>query len=95
MEKDPRKRLGSKKDAQEIKNHPFFRKIKWNVLKNKQYEALMIPPLQDRYDVSQFSEDFTSQKAIDGPAENGPPLGPRAYRYFRGKFQLGNCPNYI
>ncbi|CAG9801084.1 unnamed protein product [Chironomus riparius] len=84
LEKDPRKRLGSKKGAQEIKNHPFFRKIKWNVLKNKQYEALMVPTLKDRYDVSQFSEDFTNQKAIDGPAENGPPVGPRATRYFRG-----------
>lgn len=48
----------------------------------------MIPELTDKYDVGQFSEDFTSQTAVDGPSENGPPVGPNAARYFKGK---NNC----
>lgn len=84
LEKNPQKRLGSTYDAKELKEHRFFRNIDWNILKEKKYRAPMIPHVRDKFDVSQFSEDFTAQQAIDGPAENGPPQGPRASRYFRG-----------
>lgn len=57
------------------------------MLKQKKYEAVMIPQISNRYDVSQFSEDFTNQKAVDGPADNGPPNGPNASRYFKGKIK--------
>lgn len=85
LEKDPRKRLGYKNDAADIKNHVFFRNIEWDILTMKNYEAIMIPEVKDKFDVSQFSEDFTNQAAKDGPSENGPPPGPNAPRYFRGR----------
>lgn len=76
--------MGYKNDAVDIKNHPFFRNINWQILKERNYEAPMIPQVRGKLDVSQFSEDFTNQDAVDGPSENGPPQGPNASRYFRG-----------
>ncbi len=36
MDRDPTKRLGfGKNDAQEIKNHPFFKNINWQETLNK------------------------------------------------------------
>ncbi|KAG5679071.1 hypothetical protein PVAND_008668 [Polypedilum vanderplanki] len=84
LEKDPKKRLGYVNDAADIKNHRFFRNIDWNILKEKSYTAPMIPKVCDKYDVSQFSEDFTNQPPVDGPADNGPPQGANASKYFRG-----------
>ena len=37
LQKDPTKRLGSIKDAEEVKNHPWFFGINWDDLKNKKY----------------------------------------------------------
>jgi len=33
--RDPEKRLGSEKDAQEIKEHPIFKGINWEKVINK------------------------------------------------------------
>lgn len=88
LEKDPRRRLGYKRDAEDLKRHVFFKRVDWTLLKNKCYESLMTLKLKDKFDVSQFSEDFTAQQAIDGPAESGAPLGPNASRYFRGRYLL-------
>jgi hypothetical protein len=84
LEKDPKKRLGFKNDAEDLKNHKFFSKIDWNLLKKKRYIAPMIPTVANKYDVSQFSDDFTKQKAEDCPAESGLPNGPNASQYFKG-----------
>lgn len=35
LERDPEKRLGSKKGAAEIRAHPFFADIKWPLIRNK------------------------------------------------------------
>ena len=34
--RDPSKRLGAKGDAKEVKNHPFFRGIKWDSVMKKE-----------------------------------------------------------
>lgn len=39
--KDPRKRLGTKKGASEIRKHKFFKNINWDEVLNKQIE---VPP---------------------------------------------------
>lgn len=85
LEKDPRKRLGYKRDAEELKKHKFFRGIDWEILKQKRYNAPEKPSLNGRFDVSQFSEDFTGQPAVDGPAESGPLNAPNGKNFFRGK----------
>ena len=85
LEKDPRKRLGYKNDAQELKNHKFFRNIDWKILTEKRYHAPMEPKVVDKFDVSQFSEDFTNQPAVDGPAESGPLTAANGANFFKGK----------
>lgn len=67
LEKDPTKRLGFKKDAEELKRHKFFKKINWKELKNKEYPAPMVPQLSGKDDVRQFSEDFTKEEPKDEP----------------------------
>lgn len=87
LEKDPRKRLGCHHDAEELKKHKFFRGIDWDFLTEKRYDAPMKPNLTSKYDLSQFSEDFTSQPAIDGPAEHGPLTASNGSKFFRGKIE--------
>ena len=39
LERNPNKRLGSIKDAQEIKEHPYFKDVDWNKIYNKEIAA--------------------------------------------------------
>lgn len=59
-EENPTIRLGSK-GAQQIKNHPFFRKIKWNLMKEKVYGTTLQVEIGNKYDVSNFEKDFIDQ----------------------------------
>nr|AML77440.1 putative LOV domain-containing protein [Staurastrum sebaldii] len=43
LERDPEKRLGSKKGAAEIRAHPFFADIDWALIKNKAPPAPSVP----------------------------------------------------
>lgn len=83
LEKTPSRRLGFKNDAEDLKNHEFFKSIDWNLLKKKSYRAPIVPHLKNGEDVSQFAEDFTKQEPEDLPAEK--PTQPNANNYFRGK----------
>jgi len=38
LEKDPVKRLGTRKDAIEIKSHPWFEMTDWNTVYNREIE---------------------------------------------------------
>jgi len=64
LEKNPYNRLGSK-GAQQIKNHPFFRKMKWNLVKEKVYSTITIGNAKDKYDISNFEDQFTDQNIDD------------------------------
>lgn len=88
MEKTPRRRLGFKRDAEDLKKHAFFSNVgfNWKKLEAKEYEAPIIPELKGKEDVSQFAEDFTKQDPVDLP---GVPLIARnAARFFRGKREV-------
>lgn len=84
LEKDPTKRLGYRRDADELKKHKFFRGIRWDILTEKRYNAPMKPTVTGKFDLSQFSEEFTSKPAIDGPPESGTLTAPNAKNFFRG-----------
>lgn len=43
LKKDPTKRLGSIKDAEEVKLHPFFHGICWESVKNKEISSPIVP----------------------------------------------------
>jgi len=60
-------RLGSgPTDAEEIKQHPFFKHLNFDMVYNKQYEPEFIPP-KSRYsvDVQNFDANFTRENAVD------------------------------
>ncbi|XP_071450098.1 ribosomal protein S6 kinase alpha-5-like [Hetaerina americana] len=67
--KDPRKRLGGgKSDAEELKQHPFFKGMDWKKLARKELPAPFVPHITDELDVSNFSEEFTKMTPTDSPA---------------------------
>ena len=67
--KDPRSRLGGgKDDAFELKHHPFFRNINWDLLAKKLVKAPFVPKIDGELDVSNFAEEFTSMVPTDSPA---------------------------
>ena len=69
LNKNPEKRLGSKIGAAEVKSSNFFRGTRWALLRHQKppYE----PPLQNRYDLSCFSNRYDAtekqnSELIDG-----------------------------
>ena len=71
LERDPIKRLGMKTSPfGDIRKHPFFSKIDWVKLENRQVEPPFKPKVKSPNDVSNFDPDFTSEQPrlsqIDG-----------------------------
>lgn len=59
--RDPEKRLGSgPTDAEEIKAHPFFSLIDWDMLQGGEMKPPWKPPVQGSADTSQFDTEFTT-----------------------------------
>ncbi|CAL4143131.1 unnamed protein product, partial [Meganyctiphanes norvegica] len=67
--KDPRQRLGGgPRDAQELKEHPFFKDLNWDDLATKKIPAPFVPRISNELDTSNFSEEFTTMIPQDSPA---------------------------
>ena len=62
LDKDPNKRLGNLKGIEEIKNHPFFAKIDFDLIEQKKITAPFIPEINNITDVQNFDEEFTNEK---------------------------------
>jgi len=55
FQKEPSKRLGSGSGgAEEIKAHPWFNGVDWNVIMKKEIKAPFIPVIKNDVDVSNF-----------------------------------------
>ena len=59
LRKDPSKRLGSLRDAEEIKEHPFFANVNWKLLKEMKYEAFFKPKVNADLGLHNFDPEFT------------------------------------
>ena len=70
--KDPSKRLGSGGD-QEIKAHPWFREINWEMLELKQIHPPIVPDIKNATDSRYFSEDFTKCPVNESPYSGASP----------------------
>jgi len=63
-------RLGAGvEDAEEIKEHPFFRALVWDSVYDRQTEPPFRPPLSSEEDASLFDTRFTKMTPVDSPCE--------------------------
>ncbi|GMR43380.1 hypothetical protein PMAYCL1PPCAC_13575 [Pristionchus mayeri] len=69
-------------DANEIKAHPFFRHLDWNLVYAREVEPPFKPDIQSEEDASLFDTKFTKMTPVDSPcdatfslAENNPFAG--------------------
>ncbi|XP_026715992.1 serine/threonine-protein kinase N3 isoform X2 [Athene cunicularia] len=70
LQKCPERRLGAgENDAEEIKIQPYFKEIDWDALFARTLKPPFVPTLRDPTDISNFDEEFTSQKPILTPPE--------------------------
>ncbi|CAH2222982.1 serine threonine- kinase N2 isoform X1 [Pelobates cultripes] len=68
LTKKHEKRLGSsEKDAQEVKDHPYFQHIDWNALLLQNVTPPFVPTINGAEDVSNFDAIFTSEVPIITP----------------------------
>ena len=62
MQREPHKRLGSQRDAEEVKNHPFFSEVDWGALYRKDVippEAIQVPSSPSGYNTRKvLGNDF-------------------------------------
>ncbi|PVH16766.1 uncharacterized protein CXQ87_004319 [Candidozyma duobushaemuli] len=61
LNRNPRHRLGAIKDARELKEHPFFQDVDWNLLKAKDIPPPFKPHLSSETDTSNFDPEFTNE----------------------------------
>ncbi|CAH1132528.1 unnamed protein product [Ceutorhynchus assimilis] len=73
LRKSPDRRLGSsERDAEDVKKQAFFRHIQWDELLHRRVPPPFVPTVHSMEDVSNFDEEFTSEKA-----QLTPPKEPR------------------
>ncbi|XP_073487860.1 serine/threonine-protein kinase Sgk3 [Aquarana catesbeiana] len=65
LEKDPKQRLGSNNDFEEIKRHSFFTCINWTELVEKKIPSPYDPHVDGPDDISNFDTEFTSAMVPD------------------------------
>lgn len=61
LNRNPKHRLGAISDARELKAHPFFQEIDWNLLKAKHIPPPFKPHLSSETDTSNFDPEFTNE----------------------------------
>ena len=59
--RDPKKRLGTDKDFDDIKVHPWFKDLDWDALYNKKIEPPFKPKVSGDYWMDNFDQEFVSE----------------------------------
>ncbi|NXT93445.1 PKN2 kinase, partial [Anhinga rufa] len=84
LRKCPERRLGAgEKDAEEIKIQAFFKEIDWDALFARTLKPPFVPTLRDPTDISNFDEEFTSQKPVLTPPEEAAVLTRKEQTVFK------------
>ncbi|ORY57534.1 kinase-like domain-containing protein [Pseudomassariella vexata] len=66
LNRNPKHRLGAVDDAEELKRHPFFADIDWDILTKKLITPPFKPKLKSETDVSYFDPEFTNALNTNG-----------------------------
>ncbi|KAH8594293.1 BPK2, Sch9-like camp-dependent protein kinase catalytic subunit [Bisporella sp. PMI_857] len=66
LNRNPKHRLGATRDAEELKEHPFFDDIDWVALTKKQITPPFKPKLKSETDTSNFDPEFTNAPVNGG-----------------------------
>ena len=69
--RNPEKRLGYHKGAEEIMDHEFFKTIDWDALYRKEVTPPFRPTIKDKNDLSNFDTEFTSMAPFTTPGQSG------------------------
>jgi serum/glucocorticoid-regulated kinase 2 len=70
LERDPTKRIGfSEKDADELREHPFFSDINWKAISTKSHESVYIPKVRGLEDTSCIDKLFTKEGLEETPVD--------------------------
>lgn len=59
LNRNPKHRLGAQDDAEDLKRHPFFANIDWNLLANKAIPPPFKPLVESEESVANFDPEFT------------------------------------
>ncbi|KAI1807271.1 kinase-like domain-containing protein [Daldinia bambusicola] len=66
LNRNPKHRLGAVDDAEELKRHPFFADVDWDILAKKLITPPFKPKLKSETDVSYFDPEFTNALNTNG-----------------------------
>ncbi|OTB02505.1 hypothetical protein M426DRAFT_62066 [Hypoxylon sp. CI-4A] len=66
LNRNPKHRLGAVDDAEELKRHPFFADVDWDILAKKLITPPFKPKLKSETDVSYFDPEFTNALNSNG-----------------------------
>ena len=62
LDLDPKKRIGAGPNGvEDLKKHPYFKKIDWKELENKNVKAPFVPDLNGEMDLKYFDKMFTDE----------------------------------
>jgi serine/threonine protein kinase len=65
LNRDPKKRLGSREDVEDVKAHPFFEDIDFDKMMKKEIDPPYQPKVKGADDTSNFDNTFTSEPVVD------------------------------
>ncbi|THG94194.1 hypothetical protein EW145_g8190, partial [Phellinidium pouzarii] len=70
LNRNPKHRLGAQRDAEELKEHLFFKSIDWKALAAKQITPPFIPVVESDESVANFDPEFTSADLSDAGVDH-------------------------